>query len=136
MELVMGPLPGPERKVPLDVKVTEETKLAELCAREMVAVLSRFGPIALVSGFVLLTTIRREADSENVVPAVLVTREALLLRVLTASVNVAPAVSRPCGDLLRTTESPNVTACDAVRCVRAARASLEAQAGVARCDLC
>jgi acetyl esterase/lipase len=27
MELVMGPLPGPERKVPLDVKVVEETKL-------------------------------------------------------------------------------------------------------------
>jgi di/tricarboxylate transporter len=38
-------------------KATEETKLAQICAREMVAVLSRFGPIALVSGFVLLTTL-------------------------------------------------------------------------------
>src|SRR5262245_28409700 len=27
MEQVMGPLPGPERKVPLDVKITDETKL-------------------------------------------------------------------------------------------------------------
>jgi di/tricarboxylate transporter len=38
-------------------KATEQTRLAELCAKEMVAVLSRFGPIALVSGFVLLTTL-------------------------------------------------------------------------------
>jgi di/tricarboxylate transporter len=38
-------------------KAAEETRLAELCAREMVAILSRFGPIALVSGFVLLTTL-------------------------------------------------------------------------------
>jgi di/tricarboxylate transporter len=38
-------------------KAVEDTKLAQLCAQWMVAALSRWGPLALVSGFVLLTTV-------------------------------------------------------------------------------
>jgi di/tricarboxylate transporter len=38
-------------------KAAENTKLAQLCAESMVSGLSRFGPLALASGFVLLTTI-------------------------------------------------------------------------------
>jgi di/tricarboxylate transporter len=38
-------------------KATENTKLAELCAKAMTSGLSRWGPLAVVSGFVLLTTV-------------------------------------------------------------------------------
>jgi len=38
-------------------KAAENTHLAQLCAERMVAGLARFGPLALVSGFVLLTTL-------------------------------------------------------------------------------
>ncbi len=38
-------------------KATENTKLAQLCAETMTRGLARWGPLALVSGFVLLTTV-------------------------------------------------------------------------------
>jgi di/tricarboxylate transporter len=73
-------------------KATEVTRLAELCARGMVALLQPIGPFAVVSGFVVLTTLLHQFIAPYALVVLLTPVAIEAARLTGSSVDVRPFV--------------------------------------------